>query len=118
MKILSLPFTRQLGITLADESEYLLQLNYSNNILNHIGTVHASASYALAETTSGYFLNDNFKDIADSTIPILRLSTVKYRKAGLGNLFSTAKFIGINVKDILQQLNEKRKVHLIIQVPE
>ncbi len=116
MEVISLPFTKNNGITLADKDDYLLKLVYGENILNHLKIVHASASYALAETSSGFFLQKNFADIADQTIPILHSSNVKYKKGGLGTLFSTAKLIDTNKKELLSQLQFKRKALFVIQV--
>ncbi|MBK7691663.1 MAG: DUF4442 domain-containing protein [Bacteroidetes bacterium] len=80
MRVLDLPFTKRLGITKSELKPYLLRLQFSNENTNHIGTIHGSASYSLAEITSGYFLNTNFADIADDTLPILRNASIKYKK--------------------------------------
>lgn len=116
MKVLSLPFTQRLGIVLSDNNEYLLQLNNNSKLLNHIDTIHASASYALAEITSGYFLNTHFADIADQTIPILRSSAVKYNKTCKSTLYSKAELVNTTSGDVLLQLKFKRKCLLTIAV--
>jgi len=105
-----------MGIKRSVSSEYLLQIDTNQKLYNHLGTIHASASYALAETTSGYLLQSNFSDIADQTIPILRSSNVKYKKGETGNLFSTAKFVGTTASEILQVLKQKRRVLITINV--
>lgn len=89
---------------------------FTEKVINHLGTLHGSASFALAEITSGYFLNTNFKDIADQTIPILRGSTVKYRKVTSSTLYSRAKLKGTTVSDLLLLLQFKRKVLFSIEV--
>ncbi len=101
---------------LADNQQYLLQLNHNSKLLNHIDTIHASASYALAEITSGYFLNTHFADIADQTIPILRSSAVKYKKTCKDTLYSQAALINTTSDDVLLQLKFKRKCLLTIEV--
>lgn len=116
MKVLSLPFTKKMGIKRSVSPEYLLQIDSNKKSYNHLGTIHASASYALAETTSGYLLQTNFSEIADQTIPILRSSTVKYKKGETGNLYSTAKFEHTTVNEILQTLHSKRRVLIEIKV--
>ena len=116
MKVLTLPFTKRNGIKRTDKENYILQLDYNKNVINHLNIAHASASYALAETTSGYFLQTNFSDIADQTIPILRASNVKYRRGGHGTIYSSAKLIGTNTKELLSLLELKRKALFFIQV--
>ncbi len=88
MKVLKFPFTHKLNIRTSSRTPYLLELPYSEKILNHLSTIHGSASYALAEISSGYFLNTRFADIADQTIPIPRESRVKYKIAGKSSLYS------------------------------
>lgn len=116
MKVLDLPLTLNLGIEVSDLSQYLLKLGYTRLVCNHLGSIHASASYTLAETTAGYLLNKKFADIADGTIPLLRSSKIKYHRISNEDLYSTAKFKGITVKQISQELEEKKKVLFSIEV--
>ncbi len=116
MKVLNLPFTKRLGVVKSDLSQYLLRLKFSSNTTNHLGTVHGSASYGLAEITSGYFLNTHFADIADETIPILRNANIKYKKGCLSSLYSKAKLIDTTLDDILLQLKFKRKCLVSVEV--
>ncbi|HOZ51788.1 MAG TPA: YiiD C-terminal domain-containing protein [Chitinophagaceae bacterium] len=116
MKAILLPFTKKIGIKHAQSNEYLLQLDFNEHVTNHIGTTHASASYALAETTSGVFLEVNFAEIAERTIPILRASSVKYKKGGLSTLYSNAKLIGTNITEVTNLLLTKKKAMFVIHV--
>ena len=116
MKAIMLPFTKKIGIKHSQSREYLLQLDFNENVTNHIGTTHASASYAFAETTSGVFLEINFAEIAERTIPILRASTVKYKKGGESALFSNAKLVGTNIAEVTNLLLTKKKAMFVIHV--
>lgn len=116
MRVLSLPFTERNGIRISDSPHYLLQLDPTENVLNHLGTLHGSALFALAEISSGYLLQINFADIADQTIPILRSSTVKFRKMGTGNIYSSAEFNRTDVAEITAQIRSTNKVLLTISV--
>ena len=116
MKAILLPFSKKIGIKPSNLSDYLLQLDYSDTTINHIGTTHASASYALAETTSGVFLEINFAEIASQTIPILRSSIVKYKKGGLTTLYSVAKLVDTNVAEITKTLLAKKRIIFVIAV--
>ncbi len=116
MKVLNLPFTKRIGIEKSDKDGYLLILSFSDKLFNHLEIIHGSASYALAEITSGYFLNLHFSDIADQTIPILRSSCIKYRKIATTDLYSKAKLKNITIEDILLLLKFKRKAFFTIEV--
>ena len=55
MKITDLPFNWLIDIKLSADTAYLLSLDDKENDTNHLGTVHASALFSLAEATSGHF---------------------------------------------------------------
>ena len=116
MKVLNLPFSKKIGIEKSTTNGFLLQLPFSEKVQNHLNTVHGSASFALAEITSGYFLSINFADIAHQTVPILRSSSMKYKKSGNSNLYSKAKLKESTLSDILLQLQFKRKTIFTIEV--
>jgi len=42
MDITKVPFNQLLGISLANNTEYLLQLDAKEDYTNHLGTVHAA----------------------------------------------------------------------------
>ena len=46
--ITKVPFNKFLGISLANNPEYLLQLDAREEYTNHLGTVHAAALFTLA----------------------------------------------------------------------
>ena len=56
MDVISLPFNAHVGLARSETKGCLLELAPRAEHLNHLGTVHASALYALAEATSGEFL--------------------------------------------------------------
>ena len=116
MKVLSLTYSKWFGIRESAVPEHMLFMPLNPKFLNHLGTIHASATYSLAETASGYFLQKNFKDIADQTIPLLRASTIRYRRAGVGDLFASVKLKGGNLKEIRDILILKRKVSITMEV--
>ena len=55
MDITKIPFNQFIGLKISDKSGYLLMLDNRPEYRNHLDTVHASAMFALAEATSGYF---------------------------------------------------------------
>jgi hypothetical protein len=59
-----IPFNRLIAIRHSGDSEYVLELDGSEQYLNHLNAVHASAQFALAEATSGEYLLRMFEDLA------------------------------------------------------
>ena len=53
MNVLDLPFNTILLIKQSDAPDTILMLEDHARYQNHLGTVHASAQYALAEASSG-----------------------------------------------------------------
>ncbi len=83
MDISTLPFNNAIGI-IADGSG--VRLVPTGEHLNHVGTVHATVLYGVAEAATGQFLIERFSNLADSYVAVLRTSTVKYRRpASLGS---------------------------------
>jgi acyl-coenzyme A thioesterase PaaI-like protein len=93
MDVKKIPFNSFLGITKSDGSgTSLLELHESEQLKNHLGTVHASAHFALAEATSGEYLIQRFKDIIEKAriIPVVRRAEVKYKNPARGRLKAKA----------------------------
>jgi len=116
MKVLNLPFTKKNSIVQSDLNQYLLKLPFSELVANHVDTVHGAASFALAESTSGYFLNQHFAELADVTVPLLRMASIKYKQKASGDLYSQASFTTASVDDIHKQLQSKGRASFTIQV--
>jgi len=69
----SIPFNRFLGLR-ADGA--ILTLPADANYLNHLGTVHASAQFALAEAASGQWLLGRFGAEAAGNLAVVRHADV------------------------------------------
>ena len=82
---------------------------------NHLDTVHASALFALAEASSGYFLLNEFSELAD-IIPVVRKVETKYKKPATSSVFSKAKFQETGKNEILEMLNQKGRAILQVEV--
>jgi len=115
MEVIKIPFNEFIGLELSENPEYLLCLDDKKQYLNHLKTVHASAQFTLAEATSGHFLLQEFAEL-EKVIPVVRKVEIKYRKPALGEIFSKAKFIGTNKKEILEALHERGRASLKVEV--
>ena len=49
--------------------------------MNHLGTVHATAIYGVAEAGSGQFIMEKFGDEFPDALAVTRYGTVKYKSA-------------------------------------
>ena len=88
MNVLDLPFNEILMIKQSDLPDAILMLEDREKYQNHLGTVHASAQYALAEASSGEILERNFGDWNGSYFPVVRRVEVKYKNPARGALYS------------------------------
>ncbi len=90
MDVTKLPFNHLIGLELADPgSDFLVSLPDDVKYTNHLGTVHASALFAVAEAASGLFLLRHFGADA-GLVPVVRRVEAKFRKPGRGRISARA----------------------------
>lgn len=116
MKITELPFNKLIDIKISTDKDYLLKLDEKIDYTNHLGTVHASALFSLAEATSGHFLMINFPEFNSGVIPIVRQAEVKYKKPANGQVNSTAMLIDNTIDEIKEQLTRKKRASLKLKI--
>jgi acyl-coenzyme A thioesterase PaaI-like protein len=93
MHVTDLAINKSLGMQLAPAgAAYILEMPGSAVLLNHVGTVHASAQFALAEASSGEFLLAFLGEQQSQVLAVLRTSEVKFRKPAHGTLRASARF--------------------------
>jgi acyl-coenzyme A thioesterase PaaI-like protein len=83
---------------------------------NHLGTVHASAQYALAEASSGEIIERNFGDWNGAYFPVVRKFEVKYKNPAKGSLFSTGFIDADGATKAKKQLSEKGRTLVDVMV--
>lgn len=117
LDITKVPFNQLLGIRMADDPDYLLQLDAKKEYTNHLGTVHAAALFALAEGSGAQCMLKAFPaDMIDQVIPVLRKAEVTYKKPSSGVIVSKAKLKSGKIDEIVQELNAKKRILLITTV--
>ncbi len=90
MDVTKLPFNHLIGLELGDPgSDFLVSLPDDVKYTNHLGTVHASALFAVAEAASGLFLLRHFGADA-GLVPVVRRVEAKFRKPGRGRVSARA----------------------------
>ncbi|MCK4661502.1 MAG: YiiD C-terminal domain-containing protein [Bacteroidales bacterium] len=117
MNVIEIPFNKFIGLQKANpDDDFILQLEEREEYVNHLGTIHASALFALAEATSGEFLLNKFKDFKLNIIPVVRKVEIKYSKHGNGKVFSKADFIDTNTNKVIDELNNKKRIIIKVKV--
>ncbi len=99
------PFIEYLGI---DEE----RLECAPRLENHLGSIHAGVQFTFAERASGVYLASLFPDIKDGVIPLLRESSMKYKKQALSTLKSEVR-VGVQALDAFRERFEKKGRALI-----
>jgi acyl-coenzyme A thioesterase PaaI-like protein len=89
MDVTAIPFNKLIGLAASDDPRYLLMLPAGGQFLNHVGTVHASALFALAEATSGVAMLDKLGGRNDLGAVVRKVET-KYRNPARGAVYSAA----------------------------
>jgi acyl-coenzyme A thioesterase PaaI-like protein len=118
MNVLDLPFNKILLIKKSDVPDTLLMLEDRREYQNHLGTVHASAQYALAEASSGEILERNFGDWKGAYFPVVRRVETKYKNPAKGRLFSTGFIDQDKAIKAKRELSEKGRtlVDVIVKI--
>ena len=115
MDVTKIPFNQYIGLQMSVNNGYLLMLDNRPEYRNHLNTVHASAQFALAEATGGYFLLNEFSEISN-IVPVVRKVETKYKKTATGIVFSKAKFQETEKEKVLEELNQKGRTTLKVEV--
>lgn len=118
MNVLDLPFNKILLIKKSDEPGTILMLEDGVKYQNHLGTIHASAQYALAEASSGEILERNFGDWNGAYFPVVRRVKVKYKNPAKGRLFSEGFIDSDRAMKAKKELSEKGRtlVDVIVKI--
>ena len=110
MKTIEVPFNKHLDIKSAGKnSEFHLFLNARAEHLNHLGTIHASVLFSLAEATSGEFMLNSFKSISKDVIAVVRKAEVKFRKMVNGKISAKAELVDTTKEEVLDELKKRER---------
>ena len=114
MNVAEIPFNRYLGI--ADNAEGSLELPQSGDLRNHLGTVHASAQFSLAEAASGAFLQKRFPELEGKVVPMVRTSEIKFKKPANGTLRALASVSDEAADSFMGQFDKKGRGLISVSV--
>ena len=116
MDVTQIPFNKFIEITHASAEEGALELAFSDRLQNHLGTLHASAQFALAEACSGLALQRHFSHLADTVVPVLRKSEVKFKRPAQSTLRAKAQLDAASREAFESQLSRKGRATIVVPV--
>ena len=115
MDVTQIPFNKHLRLKFSDNENGELMLEFDETMKNHLEIFHAGAQFCLAESMSGLALQRHFPELAESVIPVLRKSEVKYSRPATSNVYASAA-IGRDEKARFKQ-HFSKKGRALIRVP-
>ena len=115
MNITDLPFNTFLGLE-AIEDGGELRLPDHPRFTNHVGTVHASALYSLAEAASGSFLLSHPSVDVGKVGALLRESSIKYRRPASGCIRSCTRCSDDALNQMHAGLDRRGRAKILIEV--
>ncbi|NLW44100.1 MAG: DUF4442 domain-containing protein [Syntrophomonadaceae bacterium] len=116
MKSTEVPFNKFLGLKVSDKPEYIYMVDNLPHYLNHVGTIHASVQFALAEATSGDCLETILKDYTGNLFAVVTNVEIKYTKPAYGQLYSSASIDEAYAEKMMEEFNSKGKTRAKVNV--
>jgi uncharacterized protein (TIGR00369 family) len=113
----AVPFAGFLGITYDAVSPESVVLRLADDPAkhNHIGTLHAGALFALAESASGLAVTAAVADRLAGVTPLAARAEITYRKVARGDVTATATIEG-GVAGVLTTLDAEGRVRFPVNV--
>ncbi|MFT5469918.1 MAG: acyl-coenzyme A thioesterase PaaI-like protein [Verrucomicrobiales bacterium] len=115
MNVLDLPFNSLLGFERCDDTEQLLALNFDSRLLNHLGNIHASALFALAEASSGEFLIRHRGERVDIG-GVVRRANSKYSAPANSRVIATSLTDRSSVAEAISMVDVKGRALTTIEI--
>ncbi|MGY3690171.1 uncharacterized protein (TIGR00369 family) [Bradyrhizobium sp. USDA 3240] len=106
-----IPFNSLVGIEIVSIGDGIAEarLPFRPEITNHIGSVHATAIFGLAEAASGGAMSGAFAPVATSIRPVAASATVEFSKIARTDLAAFAK-TSLGSKELRETLERDGKV--------
>ncbi len=115
MRAVEIPFVSHVGIE--ERTGDTLQLSPAEETGNHVGTIHAAALFALAETQSGVYLQSLFPEYGvDEVLPLLRGSNLKYCAPATSTVYAVATTSIEEQEKFLSQFERKGRAGITVTV--
>ena len=105
------PLNNLLGIEIVSVGDGIAEarLPFRHEITNHIGSVHATAIFGLAEAASGGAMSGAFAPIATSIRPVAASATVEFSRIARTDIVARAR-TALGSKELRETLERDGKV--------
>lgn len=113
MRVSDIPFNKHIGI---QDHNGVVTIPVMDLHMNHLGTVHATAIYGVAEAGSGQFIIENFSDEFPDALAVTRIGTIKYKTAAQGYISAEVTNSEPNPQQALDRLRQKGAVKIAVEV--
>jgi acyl-coenzyme A thioesterase PaaI-like protein len=114
MNVLDLPFIKHLGLHISANGA--LSLEVSPHHKNHLGTVHATVLYGIAEACSGQAVIDEFFKPYPHALVVIRSAAIKYRSPARADLSARVKSTDPPLESVLERLQQRGAAKCEIEV--
>jgi len=108
-------FSHLLGVC-REQNGMHMQLPFADHVLNHVGNMHASAQFALAEISSGDYMRQRFPELEGKVLAVVRRAEIKYSKPVNCMLVAYPSVDEASAQKMLTQLEDKGRALLSVQV--
>ncbi len=115
MDLTQLPFNDLIGIDRSDRPDALLCLHFDQRLTNHLGTVHASALFALAEASSAEFLMRCRGD-RDYISGVVRKAQSKYAQHASADVHAATKTSLDEIESAIAKVDAKGRALVSIDI--
>ncbi len=111
------PFAKHVGVELTEvqPGAATAVLPEAPHLLNHIGTQHAAALYAVAEAASGAAVAGLIADVLMSVTPVAKAARISYLKPARGPITASARING-DAAAMRSRLDDAGKTEFAVQV--
>ena len=110
MNIQEIPFIAHVGV----DNDLTLDLLDTNQ--NHLKSIHAGAQFTLAESASGHYLSSLFPELEDKVIPLLRESSIKFKRQAMSKLTAHPSIEAEDLKKFQTQFTKKGRATIKVAV--
>ncbi len=114
MEIIKVPFIKKAGV--GKDQEGNLTLNFEESNLNHLQTIHASALFTLAESSSGEALQIHFPELVGKVAPVVRDSQIKFKKPAIKSVTAFPSISGTCISKFKEQFKRKSRASITVDV--
>jgi len=106
---MNIPFIETVGIQKG-------MLTNNESVQNHLGSIHAGAQFTFAEAASGKYLSSLVPELQGKIVPLLRESSIKYKKQAFSTLRSEVTIEEEALKDFLAKFEAKGRASIVAKV--